>query len=139
MLTRRRPGVYFRGAWFWLYVRAVFVSLISSSFLPPFAPPQARDESKSYCNLSSISDKAFLIFKAFFISSAVTYGYSPYSIKLGHWWSLTNLMNASGFVFQSIGNPSRFSKTVLMPVFVKRAIASSVYLSKSLSKSTQRR
>src|SRR5215831_14622359 len=41
MLTRRRSGVYFRGAWFWLYVRAVFVSLISFSFLPPFAPFQA--------------------------------------------------------------------------------------------------
>src|SRR5262249_28010772 len=41
MLTRRRPGVYGRGTWFWLYVRAVFVSLISSSFLPPLALFQA--------------------------------------------------------------------------------------------------
>src|SRR5215467_9662798 len=123
MLTRRRPGVDFRGTWFWLYVRAVVDLLISLSFA---AGP--------YCNWSSISDRAFLILNAFLISSAVTYGYSPYSIKLGHWWSRTNLMNASGFVFQSIGNPSRFSKTVLMPVFVKRAIASSVYLSKSVSK-----
>ena len=39
-----------------------------------------------------------------------------------------------GFVFQSSGNPSRFSKTVLMPYLLKRATASSVYLSKSVSK-----
>src|SRR5256886_13638252 len=32
MLTRRRPGVYFRGTWFWLYVRAVVALLISLSF-----------------------------------------------------------------------------------------------------------
>ena len=30
--------------------------------------------------------------------------------------------------FQSMGTPSSFSKTVLIPVFVKSAIASSVYL-----------
>src|SRR5262245_46452695 len=29
MLTRRLPGVYFRGTWFWLYVRAVVDLLIS--------------------------------------------------------------------------------------------------------------
>jgi hypothetical protein len=34
-LTRRRPGVYFRGTWFWLYVRAVFVSLMSSPDVIP--------------------------------------------------------------------------------------------------------
>jgi len=43
-------------------------------------------------------------------------------------------MKAGAFVFQSFGNPSRFSKTVVMPVALKRAIASSVYLSKSVSK-----
>src|SRR5215468_3265815 len=123
MLTRRLPGVYSRGTWFWLYVRAVVDLLISLSFA---AGP--------YCNWSSISDKAFLILNAFLISSALTYGYSPYSMKLGHWCSRTNLINASGFVFQSVGNPSRFSKTVLIPVFENRAIASSVYLSKSVSK-----
>ena len=41
---------------------------------------------------------------------ADTYGYSPYSRKLGHWCSRTNLTNAGAFVFQSVGNPSRFSK-----------------------------
>ena len=35
---------------------------------------------------------------------------------------------------QSAGQPSRFSKTVDMPVLPKRATASSVYLSKSVSK-----
>ena len=39
-----------------------------------------------------------------------------------------------GFVFQSAGKPSSFSKIVLMPVLAKRATASSVYLSKSVSK-----
>src|SRR5215467_11954027 len=123
MLTRRRPGVYFRGIWFWLYVRAVVALLISLSF--GVGP---------YCNWSSISDKALLILSAFLISSELTYGYSPYSMKLGHWWSRTNLTNASGVVFQSAGNPSRFSKTVLIPVLVNSAMASSVYLSKSVSK-----
>ena len=52
---------------------------------------------------------------AFLISSALTYGYSAYSRKLGRWCSRTNLMNAGVFVFQSSGNPSRFSKIVLMP------------------------
>src|SRR5262245_42577189 len=33
MLTRRRPGVYFRATWFWLYVRAVVALLISLSGL----------------------------------------------------------------------------------------------------------
>ena len=45
-----------------------------------------------------------------------------------------NLMKAAGFVFQSFGKPSRFSKTVLRPVAAKIATASSVYLSKSVSK-----
>ncbi len=39
---------------------------------------------KAHCIWSSISEKAFLSLKAFLISSAVTYGYSPYSRKLGH-------------------------------------------------------
>ena len=43
-------------------------------------------------------------------------------------------MNPSGLFFQSLGKPSRFSKTVRMPVAEKRATASSVYLSKSVSK-----
>ena len=43
-------------------------------------------------------------------------------------------MNAGAFVFQSFGNPSSFSKMVLMPVCVNSATASSVYLSKSVSK-----
>ena len=41
-----------------------------------------------------MSENADLSRSAFLISSAVTYGYSPYSRKLGHWWSRTNLMNA---------------------------------------------
>ena len=43
-------------------------------------------------------------------------------------------MNASGLVFQSSGNPSRLVKTVVMPVALNSATASSVYLSKSVSK-----
>ena len=48
--------------------------------------------------------------------------------------SRTNLMNAGELVFQSAGNPSRFSNTVLIPEAAKNATASSVYLSKSVSK-----
>src|SRR5215813_7028501 len=44
MLTRRRPGVYGRGKWFWLYVRAVFVSLILVSFLALVGWAQRRGE-----------------------------------------------------------------------------------------------
>src|SRR5262249_33177845 len=84
--------------------------------------------------LSSMSEKACLSRSAFLISSAVTYGYSPYSRKLRHWCSRTNFMKAGALVFQSIGKPSRFSNTVLIPDCWKRAIASSVYLSKSVSK-----
>ena len=40
--------------------------------------------SQAHCIWSSISEKAFLSLRAFLISSAVTYGYSPYSRKLGH-------------------------------------------------------
>ena len=40
---------------------------------------------------------------------------------------------AGVFVFQSIGNPSRFSNMVLIPYLEKSATASSVYLSKSVS------
>ena len=69
-----------------------------------------------HCIWSSISEKAAFNRSAFLISSAVTYGYSPYSRKLGTWCSRTNLMNASGFSFQSSGNPSRLVKTVVMPV-----------------------
>ena len=43
-------------------------------------------------------------------------------------------MNASGFSFQSSGKPSRLVKTVVMPVALNSATASSVYLSKSVSK-----
>jgi hypothetical protein len=50
-----------------------------------------------------MSEKAALRRNAFLISSAVTYGYSPYSRKLGHWYSRTNLTHASGFSFQSSG------------------------------------
>src|SRR5206468_10026837 len=81
-----------------------------------------------------MSAKAALSFRAFLISSAVTNGYSPYSRKLGHWCSRKNLTNAGTLVFQSSGNPSRFSKVVFTPNFVNRATASSVYLSKSVSK-----
>src|SRR5205809_8036036 len=87
-----------------------------------------------HCIWSSMVEKAAFSLSAFLISFALTYGYSPYSRKLGHWCSRTNLTNAVGFVFQSSGNPSRFSKTVLMPYLPKRATASSVYLSKSVSK-----
>ena len=41
--------------------------------------------SMPYCIWSSISPRLFLIRSAFFISSALTYGYSPYSMKLGRW------------------------------------------------------
>ena len=68
-----------------------------------------------HCIWSSMLENAAFNFSAFLISSALTYGYSPYSRKLGHWCSRTNLMNAGAFVFQSSGKPSRFSKTVLMP------------------------
>ena len=37
-----------------------------------------------HCIWSSISEKAAFSLSAFLISSAVTYGYSPYSRKLGH-------------------------------------------------------
>src|SRR5579862_8412249 len=87
-----------------------------------------------YCIWSSICDSAALTRSAFLISSAVAYGYSPYSRKLGHWCSRTNLTKAGALVFQSFGNPSRFSNTVLMPVAPNSATASSVYLSKSVSK-----
>src|SRR5438552_3157744 len=87
-----------------------------------------------HCIWSSMVEKAAFSLRAFLISSALTYGYSPYSRKLGHWCSRTNLMNAGAFVFQSSGKPSRFTKTVVMPVAEKRATASSVYLSKSVSK-----
>ena len=39
-----------------------------------------------------------------------------------------------GLVFQSAGNPSRFSNDVLRPIDEKMLTASSVYLSKSVSK-----
>lgn len=38
---------------------------------------------RRYCIWSSISEKAFLSLRAFLTSSPVTYGYSPYSRKLG--------------------------------------------------------
>src|SRR5947208_6068957 len=87
-----------------------------------------------HCIWSSMTEKAAFSLRAFLISSALTYGYSPYSRKLGHWCSRTNSTNAGEFVFQSSGNPSRFSKTVLMPYFENSITASSVYLSKSVSK-----
>ena len=42
------------------------------------------DASPCYCIWSSIEDKFAFTLRAFFISSAVTNGYSPYSRKLGH-------------------------------------------------------
>ena len=48
-----------------------------------------------HCIWSSISENAALSLRAFLISSALTYGYSPYSRKLGRWCSRTNLMNAA--------------------------------------------
>src|SRR5262249_10099577 len=90
--------------------------------------------SADHCIWSSISPKAAFSLSAFLISSALTYGYSPYSIKLVRWCSRTNLMTARAFVLQSSGKPSRFSKTVSTPVEVKMAMASSEYLSKSVSK-----
>ena len=58
-----------------------------------------------HCIWSSMVENAALSFSAFLISSALTYGYSPYSRKLGRWCSRTNLMNAGVFVFQSCGKP----------------------------------
>src|ERR1043166_4829047 len=101
MLSRLLPGVYLRGIWFWLYVRAAL--MISPSL----------NCATRHCIWSRATDKADLTFRAFLISSALTNGYSPYSRKLGHWCSRTNLTNASGLVFQSFGKPSRFSNTVL--------------------------
>jgi len=40
-----------------------------------------------------MSANAALSFRAFLISSAVTYGYSPYSKKLGHWATALPSMN----------------------------------------------
>src|SRR5215510_14023688 len=39
---------------------------------------------RGHCNWSSISVNALLSWSAFLISSALTNGYSPYSMKLGH-------------------------------------------------------
>src|SRR5277367_544422 len=77
----------------------------------------------SYCMRSSMSAKAALSLSAFLTSSDVTYGYSPYSKKLGHWCSRKNLMTADRFVFQSSGHPSRFTNTVVTPVLTNRATA----------------
>src|SRR5271167_4930896 len=87
-----------------------------------------------HCIWSSILENAAFNFRAFLISSALTNGYSPYSRKLEHWCSRKKLMTADKFVFQSSGHPSRFTKTVVMPVLTKSATASSRYLSKSVSK-----
>src|SRR5262249_55702507 len=87
-----------------------------------------------HCIWSSIDEKACFSVSAFLISFAVTYGYSPYSRKLGHWCSATYFANAAGFVLQSIGKSTRFSKTVSTPVALNSSTASSVYLSKSVSK-----
>ena len=65
-------------------------------------------------------DSALLTLSAFLTSSAVTYGYSPYSRKLGLWLSRKNLITAGRFVFQSSGQPSRFTNTVVMPVAVEK-------------------
>src|SRR5262245_66462618 len=89
---------------------------------------------RHHCIWSSMEENASFRASAFLISAADTYGYSPYSRKLGHWCSRTNLMNAGALVFQSIGNPSSFSKTVSTPVALNNWMASSVYLSKSVSK-----
>jgi len=57
-----------------------------------------------------MSEKAALRRNAFLFSSAVTYGYSAYSRKLGHWYSWTNFTHAFGFSFQSSGKPSRLGE-----------------------------
>jgi hypothetical protein len=57
------------------------------------------DHGRSYCIWSSMVEKAALSLSAFLTSSAVTYGYSPYSKKLGKWCSRTNFTNESGFSF----------------------------------------
>jgi hypothetical protein len=57
-----------------------------------------------------MSEKAALRRNAFLFSSAVTYGYSPYSRKLGHWYSRTNITHAFGFSFQSSGKSSRLGE-----------------------------
>ena len=84
-------------------------------------------------------EKAALAFNAFLTSSAVTYGYSPYSKKLGKWCSRTNLTNQSGFSFQSSGNPSRLVNTVLMPLWPNSWTASSVEVSVSAHGACSRR
>ncbi len=43
------------------------------------------DRRRRYWYWSSIMEKACFMVKAFLISFAVTYGYSPYSRKLGRW------------------------------------------------------
>ena len=56
-----------------------------------------------HCIWSSIPLNAALSLSAFLISSALTYGYSPYSRKLGRWWSRTNLMNDDGVSLPILG------------------------------------
>src|SRR3954449_384646 len=82
---------------------------------------------------SASESTACLNLSAFLISTPETYGYSPYSRKLGNWWSRTNLIKAGGLVAQSSGKPSRFSNDVCTLALLKIATASSVYLSKSVS------
>src|SRR5262249_16121129 len=89
---------------------------------------------RRHCISSSTAEKACRRRSAFLISSLPTYGYSPYSMKLGRWWSRKNLVTAAMFVFQSSGKPSRFTNAVVMPVSTNSATASSRYLSKSVSK-----
>src|SRR5262245_11747395 len=89
---------------------------------------------QDHCIWPSIVESAVFTLRDFLTSSAVTYGYSPYSRKLGLWCSRKNLITACVLVRQSSGQPSKFTNTVVMPVELKSAMASSTYLSKSVSK-----
>ena len=63
-----------------------------------------------HCIWSSIDDRALLTLSAFLTSSAVTYGYSPYSRKLGHWWSRKNLFHAGTFALPVLGQSFEIRK-----------------------------
>ena len=77
----------------------------------------ASEKQICYCIRSSIPLKAALSLSAFLISSAVTYGYSPYSRKLGHWCSRTNLTNAGDVGLPVFGKAFQILKNRVHPTF----------------------
>ena len=57
-----------------------------------------------------MSVNAALSLRAFLISSQLTYGYSPYSRKLGHWCSRTNLTIDAGLSLSLPEIPQGFQR-----------------------------